>query len=252
MTTRLSALDDISAARWLETNKLPAPIRPPLNAFARGLFGAALDEISALSFVPEMAFALSADGAGAYMFDGGLAEVTDALARNLGDRVRTGARVERVVKRDDAFAISYAGAEGRVSMVEAKFVILAVPAPAALALAPDVLADEQKDILGQIPYAPAGFAALFSREPVFDRAYDLALPGDGGLVTGVNDATRVARRFDPSAAAKKSFVLGATIAGAGFKDSAFLSSPTRISARRASKALAAFSRNPRSRSSAAK
>ena len=96
-----------------------------------------------------------------------------------------------------------------------------MPAPAALALAPDVLADEQKDILGRIPYAPAGFAALFSREPIFDRAYDLALP-DGGLVTGVNDATRVARRFDPSAAAKKSFVLGATIAGAGCKDSAFL------------------------------
>jgi protoporphyrinogen oxidase len=221
MTTRMSALDDISVARWLETNKMPAPLRPVLNVFVRGLFGAGLDEISALSFIPEMAFALSADSAGAYSFDGGLAELTDALARHLGDRVRTGARVERVVKKDDIYAVSYAGADGRISMADAKFVVLAVPAPAALALAPDVLADEQKDILGRILYAASGFAALFSREPIFDRAFDLALP-DGGFLSGINDATRVARRFDPSAAAKKAFVLGATIAGANAKDTSFL------------------------------
>ena len=221
MTTRLTALDNISAARWLETNKLPAPIRPALNVFTRGLFGAALDEISALSFIPEMAFALSADSAGAYTFDGGLVELTDALARHLGDRVRTGARVERVVKRGDVFSVSYAGADGGVSTVEANFVVLAVPAPAALALAPDALTAEQKDLLGRIPYAASAFTALFSKEAIFDRAYDLALP-DGGLATGVNDATRAVRRYEPSAAAKKPFVLGATIAGAGAKDTAFL------------------------------
>jgi monoamine oxidase len=135
--------------------------------------------------------------------------------------VRTGAKVERVAKGGEAFEVSYRGPDGRVSTAEAKFVVLAVPAPAALAAAPDVLTAEQKNILGQIPYAASAYAALFSREPIFDRAYDLAMT-DGGFFTGVNDATRAARRFDPSIAAKKAFVLGATIAGAGHRDKAFL------------------------------
>jgi protoporphyrinogen oxidase len=221
LTARLSGLDDVTAARWLETNKLPAVFRSVLNSAARGLFGADLDDLSALSLIPEIAFALSPDGAGAYTFDGGLAELTDALAGHLGERMRMGAKVERVVARGHSYEIAFRDPNGRAATAEAKFVVLAVPAPAALAAASDVLTEEQKDLLARIPYSASAYAALFSRDPIFDRAYDLAMT-DGGFFTGVNDATRAARRFDPSVAAKKAFVLGATIAGVGYKDKAFL------------------------------
>ncbi len=221
MTTKLAGLDDVSAALWLESKKLPAIFRPVLNTTARRLFGANLEEISALSFIPKMALALSPDGGGAYTFDKGLAELTDALARHLGDRVRTGAKVERVAKKEDFYEVAYTGPDGRAATAEAKFIVLAVPAPAALALAPDVLTAEQKEFLGRIPYAASAYIAMFSREPIFDRAYDLAMP-DGGFFTCVNDAARAAKRFDPSVAAKKAFILGATIAGTGTKDESFL------------------------------
>jgi len=221
MTTKLAGLDDVSAAHWLESKKLPEVFRPVLNTIARGLLGANLEEISALSFIPEMAFAMSPDGVRAYTFEGGLAELTDALARHLGERIRTGAKVERVAKKEDIFEVAYSGPDGRAVTAEAKFVVLAVPAPTAPALAPEILTAEQKDLLGRIPYAASAYAALFSREPIFDRAYDLAMP-DGGFFTHVNDAARTAKRFDSSAAAKKAYILGATIAGTGIEAKSFL------------------------------
>jgi protoporphyrinogen oxidase len=219
LTPRFSGLDDVSAARWLETNKMPAAFHGALDVMARGLFGTGVEEISALSFIPEIAFALSPDGA--YTFDRGLSEVTDALARLLTKKLRLKAAVTRVVKRGDLFEVSYKDPAGGLASVRAKFVVLAVPAPVVRTLAPDVLTSEQKEALAAIPYAAMAFAALFSREAVFNRAYDLAMPG-AGLVTGFCDSSRTVRRFDPSAAARKAFVLGATFAGRNMRDRAFL------------------------------
>ena len=83
------------------------------NVTARGLFGANLDEVSALGAVEEIAFDFEGaerldspddlaapdsvgEGSGAYAPATGIAAITDALAAGLGGRFRPGHRVTAV------------------------------------------------------------------------------------------------------------------------------------------------------------
>ena len=106
----LGRLDHITARAWFEEMGLPPVYHETYNIMARGLFGANLDEVSALGAFEEIAFdfegaepitdmedldelATEMGASGSYSFVTGITEVTNAVARVLGDRVWTESRV---------------------------------------------------------------------------------------------------------------------------------------------------------------
>jgi protoporphyrinogen oxidase len=212
--SELAALDDISAKDWLNRMKFPQIFHQRYNVTARGIFGANLGEISALCALPEIAFdyedarlikenenPTNETGQGkrateAYTFKTGLTELTDALAADLGDRLRLNAAVLSVRTANGRYEVTYQDAKAGERTISARVVILAVPAPIALKIAGDALETEQKELLAQIPYTTYATVSFTSRTPIFDRAFDLAVP-DGFFFTDIYDATWVQRFCDP-------------------------------------------------------
>lgn len=208
----LARYDRMTARQWLEEMKLPPIYHDRLNASARGLFGANLDEISALAMLPEVAFKFGdwepvrslqdldgsgsgddADGSkeftGAYTFPGGIADISEGLARHLGSRIHLRVSVSAITPADGGgLTVAYEDAAGVPRQISAEAVILATPAPVSAAIGQSALNREQRDILTQIPYASTTTVALFGSRPVFDRAFNLAVP-DGWLFTNLFDAT---------------------------------------------------------------
>ncbi len=230
----LAALDDVTVRQWLNSEEFPEFFAERYNVFSRGLFGANIDEVSALSFIEELAFdfegmepivdpaELSSEPdptevTETYTFKTGITEVTDALAADLGQTMQFNSSVTEVTREGTTFTVRYTGADGTATAVTADVVILAVPAPIALALAPTVLTQEQRNILAQIEYAPYVTAALFSEEPIFDQAFDLSVP-DGMFFTDLYDSTWVQRRFDAALRDKPTYILGVYIATDSYKD----------------------------------
>ena len=60
----------------------------------------------------------------------------------------------------------------------------------------DELGKEQRELLGKIPYSTYATVSFTSKTPIFDRAFDLAVP-DGLFFTDIYDATWVQRFCDP-------------------------------------------------------
>ncbi|MCP4689328.1 MAG: FAD-dependent oxidoreductase, partial [Desulfobacterales bacterium] len=111
----LGPLDHKTSKEWFDEMGVPAIIQEKYNVAARGLFGASVTEISALGFIPEIAFDFSdellsdlttdnidagdntPDQAGvhtdSYTFVNGITEITDAIALQLGDTIRLNAEV---------------------------------------------------------------------------------------------------------------------------------------------------------------
>lgn len=238
----LAKLDEISALEWFERQNLPQVFKDVYNVAARGLFGANLSEISALSFVPEVGsdfdgvkpIASARDlknlprqgqaDTGSFTFINGVSEVTDALAKVLDHKVSLGADVTSVLRRGSYYLVSFTDLSGIKYTLGAKMVILAVPAPAALQIAPLVLENEQKRIMEQIPYAASLTAALFSDRPIHVDAFDLAVP-DGWFFTNIYDSTWVQRFYDESTQDQKTSILGVYIAPESFTDRSLLALP---------------------------
>lgn len=213
--SELAELDYITAREWFYTMGFCDIVADRYNVAARGLFGANIDEISALSFIPEIAFDYEdcepiwdvdelentyEKGrwpTGAYTFETGITEVTNALFEHLYDKIQVNSTVVNVSRTHNRYEVGYEDKTGKIHTMKSKVVILAVPAPIALKLAPDILKKEQKEILEQIPYASYATVALFSEEPIFDKAFDLAVP-DNFFFTDVYDATWVQRYYDHS------------------------------------------------------
>ncbi len=235
----LARLDHITCRQWFEEMDLPPVYHRVYNVMARGLFGANIDEISALGAFEEIAFdfqgeeeledmsdvwdaAAEISNSGSYAFLTGITEVTDGLAAALGKRVRTGARVTYVEGSDDeGYEVTYVDALGKEPTAQADAVVIATPAPVTLEIAGDALSREQRDILRQIPYAPYITVAFYSDEPIFDKAFDLALP-DGWFLTDLYDSTWIQRHLDPRAAQFKGAVSSAYIGPTGYSQSEFL------------------------------
>jgi protoporphyrinogen oxidase len=210
----VAGLDDISARDWLRQMKFPEIFLQRYNVTARGVFGANLSELSALCALPEIAFdyenaplirenekLANETGRGkrateAYTFKTGLTELTDALAADLGDRLRLNAAALSVRTASGLCEVTYQDATAGQRTVSARVVILAVPAPIALKIAGDELGKEQKELLGKIPYSSYATVSFTSKTPIFDRAFDLAVP-DGLFFTDIYDATWVQRFCDP-------------------------------------------------------
>lgn len=194
-------LDNQDALSWLREKGIPPVYIDKYDVTSRGLFGASLAEISALSLIPEVAFdyedgdETAEDGtSGAWTLTQGIAALTDRLGEVLGDRVRTESTVTRVTREGKHYAVAYIGKEGNITTVLARRVIIATPAPVTLNIAGPVLSSTRRSLLKQIPYAPYVTVALFSDKPIFDKAFDLAVP-DSNFFTDIYDATWVERFY---------------------------------------------------------
>jgi protoporphyrinogen oxidase len=235
----LAELDNISAREWLDRLHLPAIYLDAYNVTSRGKFGANLKEISALSFVPEIGFDFEGaqpissvkdlsnspektdEKTGTYTFPTGITEVTDALAKTLQEQIVLESEVTSVLPQKNTYLVNFTDSSGNRHVLEARTVILAVPAPIALQIAPLVLTTEQQRLMRQIPYASYITAALFSEEPIFNDAFDLAVP-DGLSITDLYDATWVRRVSDANSEKENAFILGLHLPSQSYSDQTLL------------------------------
>ncbi|MFZ2488914.1 MAG: FAD-dependent oxidoreductase [Anaerolineae bacterium] len=214
LDSALAELDQITVRQWFDRLGVPQTFYAAYNVTCKGLFGATIDEISALSAIAEIAFDFEDDQpiedvgslentpdqptehSEAYSCVLGITEITNALALALGNRIRTQATVTSITQQDQQYHVTYRTLEGATQTLTATKIILAVPAPIALQLAAPVLSEEQQQILQQVDYAVYATAALFSQTPIFNQAFDLAVPDDY-FFTDVYDATWVQRHYAP-------------------------------------------------------
>ena len=104
---------------------------------------------------------------------GGSARLPQAIAAALGERVRTGARVERVVAGEEGVTV-HVGRE----QIRARFAVVATPAFAAGEILEGIPA-ETADALGRVAYGPYVVGALLTDEPgpmPYDGIYAVATP----------------------------------------------------------------------------
>jgi len=104
---------------------------------------------------------------------GGSARLPDAIADALGERVRTGARVERVVAAGKGVTVAVGDDE-----IRARFAVVAAPAYAAREILEGVPA-ETAEALGRVAYGPYVVGALLTDEPgpmPYDGIYAAATP----------------------------------------------------------------------------
>lgn len=218
--TKAKRLDNTSARQWLLNNKISEVFINKYNVASKGLFGANLDEISALSFIPEAAYdydeedleeidyddydeedleeeyiEATEEESGSYSFVKGLTELTDKLAEELDDNIRYNSRVTSVVKKGRNYEVSYKEEDGKEVKIIAANVVLAVPAPEALKIASTALSKEKVQLMSQIQYSSYATVALFSEKPIFNKAFDLAVPDDY-FFTDIYDSTWMERYYD--------------------------------------------------------
>jgi oxygen-dependent protoporphyrinogen oxidase len=91
-------------------------------------------------------------------FEGGLDELTSALARALGQDLRLGTRVLRVLRKGAGFEVVLQD-QGGVTTVEADAAVLAIPAHVACGVTAE-LDDQAAETLAQIPYVPVTLVHL--------------------------------------------------------------------------------------------
>ncbi len=235
----IAGLDDLSAQEWLEQSGYSEIYLERFNVAARGLFGANLEEISALSFVPEIAFDyfdaepitnpnelenefnIGEYETGTYSFMTGIDEITNAIAVQLGDKVQLNSTVTQVIEEEDRILVQYSDLSGILHTLEADCVILTVPAPVALDIASEALLTEQIEILKQIQYAVYATMALFSNEPIFNQGFDLTVPGDL-FFTDVYDSTWVQRFYEPTLKNQQDYINSVYVAPQTFHDRSLL------------------------------
>ena len=208
------SMDESTAKQWFTTNGFPEVYINKYNVESRGIFGASLDEISALCLIPEASFDYDesdlqnrkllqknkstksqGDQSNSYTFLRGITEVTDKLGQVLDKKIKLNSTVTSVEKKESLYRITYTDQNGAVKQMDANMIVLAVPAPIALKIAPSIISKERTTIMQEISYASYATVALFSKTPIFNKAFDLAVP-DGYFFTDVYDATWVQRYYD--------------------------------------------------------
>ncbi|THB66532.1 MAG: FAD-dependent oxidoreductase [Desulfovibrio sp.] len=242
LTPLLAELDRISARQWFAHSGFPQFYADKYNVTSIGLFGANLGEISALSAIPEIGFDFEGfspldqedlqdwedeeqESSGAYSFAGGITDLTGALAARLEERLRLQATVKQVVRMEEEgeeyFLVTYEDGSGGVHTLSSDAVVMAVPAPVALAIGEYALSEEQQSLIAEIPFAPFVTAAFFSEEPIWEEAFDLAVP-DGWFFTDVYDGTWMAKAADPRVAESGVHIICVYIGPTSFANLAIL------------------------------
>lgn len=209
----LARLDMITCQQWFDELGLPAVYGETYNVTFRGLFGANINEVSALGAFAEIAFDFEgmdhpldeediddiirgkdAEGSGSYSFRHGIAEVIEALARFMGDRAQHSSRVVSVTGDDEnGYEVVYLH-NGEQKTVAASSVIFSTPLPVTRNIGAKVLPLDQSRLMSLVPYAQFVTAAIFSEEPIYTDAFDLAVP-DGWFVTDVYDCTWMQKKL---------------------------------------------------------
>ncbi|WP_116198653.1 flavin monoamine oxidase family protein [Amycolatopsis circi] len=108
---------------------------------------------------------------------GGNQTFTDALAKDLGDRLRLGSEVRKLTWTDSSVTVEYADEDGAVRLT-AKRAIVATPADCALAVMPD-LPDAYRAALSDIEYGRYVLAGVFTKEQGsqrWDDYYGISTP----------------------------------------------------------------------------
>ncbi len=242
LSSKIAQLDDINARQWFVKHNFSNFFIEKYNVTFKGLFGANIDEISALSALAEIAFdyekvnmieefsdinELENDltpgkyHTGAFSFDHGIAEIPLALAAYLGEKVEVNANVTHVERKGDIFLITFLGKDKETYTIKSETIIFATPAPVSLDIGKNVLGAEQKKILNQVEYAPFITLALFSSTPIFNQGFDLAVP-DGMFFTDVYDATWIPRYYNKALKGLNTFITTIYIASKSHKDNSIL------------------------------
>lgn len=228
---QLKKLDGITAKQWLEENQVHPFIQQRYEVMARGLFGANLTDISALSFVPEAYFdygdakkvselMMADEHSESWTVPTGIASIATNVATYLDPRVRYGSAVNKVTKSGNGYQVDFVS-DGKKHSLMADKVIIATPAPVASYIAKAVLTQEQRNILEQVQYAQYATVALFSKTPIFNHSFDLAIL-DGDKVTDLYDATWVERHFTLELKNVKEYIASAYLAPKGVSDKTLL------------------------------
>ncbi|WP_172372234.1 flavin monoamine oxidase family protein [Sporosarcina jiandibaonis] len=108
---------------------------------------------------------------------GGPSTLTNTIAESLGNRAQSGAVVRQVVQKTDSVIVNYEQ-NGEQYEVEARFVVLATPAPVTRKIAVNIDPEISK-ALEQVVYGPYVSAAFLTNESgkqVWDDAYAIATP----------------------------------------------------------------------------
>lgn len=240
---KVKALDNITAKQWLLDNKIPEVFIEKYNVASKGLFGANLDEVSALSFIPEAAFDYldgnnvvnnedysnydeddlndeyenaKEESSKSYTFTKGLTELTDKLGNVLKSKIRLNSKVVDVIKKGTDYQVTYIGKDGNKKVITAKKVVLAVSAPEVLKIAPTVLSTERTSIMKTVNYSSYATVAMFSKTPIFSKAFDLAVPNNY-VFTDIYDSTWVEQNYDKTKE-QKDYIISAYVAPKTYKD----------------------------------
>lgn len=231
----LRKLDTVSAKEWLDAHKISPFIQQRYNVMARGLFGANLTEISALSFIPEAIFDYvdvedvsdltepdATSHSESWTTQTGIASIATAIASELNKQIHYHSSVNKISKAEIGYKVEFIR-DGELHTLTTEKVILATSAPVAAYLAKEVLSNEQKNILEQVEYAQYATVALFSDVPIFNQAFDLAIL-DGQVITDLYDATWVERYYSPELRDVKEYVASVYMAPQGVADKSLLKS----------------------------
>jgi protoporphyrinogen/coproporphyrinogen III oxidase len=126
---------------------------------------------------------------------GGSARLPEAVADALGDRVRTGTRVERVVPDTDGVTVHCGGEE-----IRGRYAVVATPAFAARDLLEGIPGDTA-EALGRVAYGPYVVGALLTDEPgpmPYDGIYAVATPKTSfNMLFNTANVTRGSGRREP-------------------------------------------------------
>ncbi|AYV22267.1 flavin monoamine oxidase family protein [Vibrio mediterranei] len=228
---QLKQLDHMTAKEWLDQHQISPFIQQRYEIMARGLFGANLSDISALSFIPEAQFdyvdvnevdelMFPSSESGSWTTEKGIASIATTIADHLAENILYQSTVKKIRKVQHGYQVDFLS-EGNVHTLTAQKVILATPAPVAAYIAKEVLTEKQKTFLRKVKYAQYATVALFSDKPLFNKAFDLAII-DGETVTDLYDATWVERNLAPNLEGVKEYIASAYLAPKSATDKSLL------------------------------
>ena len=154
----------------------------------------------------------------AFTFQHGMSELPRAIADDLGDRLVMNATVFDVRRSGDIYVVKYQDKNQNTVTLQSNSVILAVPAPIALQIAPTIITGVKREFMENINYAEYMTVNMFSDDPIQDFTFDLSLPGDY-FVMDFYDSLWVEKWEDPDNPLNDEvFITTAFISGHSYKD----------------------------------
>lgn len=191
--------DFVTMREWFQMRGFGETYQNKWDAHARGLYGANMDEVSILMAISELGWEYYDEDPidmpdetwneyqtdlypeEVFTFMGGISEIPQAIANDpkLAGKIQTNAKVTNVEQKGKLYEVTYLDKlTGQTETLESKSVVMAVPAPVVLQIAPTLFEGEKKEILEQIQYCQYVTVNLFSAEPIQNFAFELSTPED--------------------------------------------------------------------------